>query len=159
MSRIRCIRETFESLLRLRPDDVKALRNLAFCYRRLGNEERAQEFLRRTEGNGAVEESPDGDDRPPPREGEEGSPSPPEATPLEAWIAEAALPLHGRGGEIFHSSPGSAVCCVDEKIFLKKRHLFSYRGVIVFSSASREARNNMVLAISSGAPRCPWGMH
>jgi len=134
-------REAFESLLRLRPDDVKIFRNLAFCYRSLGNEGRALEYFRRAEGGESVEEaagedagripSGDRDDRRPGLSG---------AAPLDAWIAEAALPLHGRGGEIIHSGPGSAVCSIDEKVFLKRRRLFAYRGVIVFSSASREAR-------------------
>jgi uncharacterized protein (AIM24 family) len=132
-------RETFESLLRLRPGDAKALRNLAFCHRRLGNEKRARERFHLAGEDGAVKGAPEeGDLRS--REREEGSASSPEATPLETWITEAALPLHSRGGEIFHSSPGSAVCCIDEKVFLKRRHLFAYRGVIVFSSASLEAR-------------------
>jgi len=134
-------REVFESLLKLRGDDVKVFRNLAFCYRSLGNEERALEYFRRAEGDESVEETPAKDaggvptaDRDPGRAG------PAETAPLESWIAAEALPLHGRGGEIVHSGPGSAVCSIDEKIFLKRRHLFAYRGVIVFSSASREAR-------------------
>lgn len=134
-------REAFESLLRLRPSDVKVLRNLAFCHRRLGNEDRALEYFKRAEKDEALDET-EGDDARSvsSHDRDHRGASPPETAPLDAWIAEAALPLRGRGGEVFHSGPGNAVCSIDEKVFLKRRHLFSYRGVIVFSSASREAK-------------------
>jgi tetratricopeptide (TPR) repeat protein len=125
-------RETFEKVLELHPDERKALRNIGFCYRRLGDEVRAADFFRQA-GEGGTES---GASRGRGRAEEDYS----ELVDIAEWATSAALPLHGRGGEVFRPGPGIAVCSINEKTYLKRSHLLAYRGVIVFSSASREAK-------------------
>jgi tetratricopeptide (TPR) repeat protein len=125
-------RETFEKVLELHPDDRKVLRNLGFCFRRLGDEARAADFFRQAEGG----ETENGASRGRGRAEEDFS----ELVDVTEWTTSSALPLHGRGGEVFRPGPGIAVCSIDEKTYLKRSHLLAYRGVIVFSSSSREAK-------------------
>ncbi len=134
-------REAFEKVVSLTPDDPRAQRNLGYCLRRLGDERGAEECFRRAGGTGG---GPPGEERlQAPSEGGEGSGhgvSPPALRGFEGWLAESALPAPVRGGEVFRRGGGEVFVHIDEKVFLSLRCLFSYRGVIVFSPSSREAR-------------------
>jgi uncharacterized protein (AIM24 family) len=121
--KIREARAAFEEVLRLAPGDSKALRNLGYCARRLGDARQAAggaEGPRKEQGRKVLL----------PVAKEVG---------LKKWMSESSLPFAASGREIFRAGPGAMVLRLDEKIYLNRRFITSHRGMIVFSSASRQA--------------------
>lgn len=147
--RIDHARESFERVLELVPGDRKALRNLGYCHKRLGDAGKAAECFCRA----GVEEGAEDGERagtPPHRgAGSAGAPLsrfraevctlPPDGVALQRWTEEVALPPPPAGGEIVRAGPGMLVWRIDEKVFLSSHFLHSHRGIVLFSSASREA--------------------
>ena len=139
--------EAFENVLRLLPEDQKARRNLDHCRRLLDPGRRAggplSDFgakgdIREEEGPIAAEGG--GVAVPPLLSLEGGSGATVrDGSWLQEWMESAALPQPGTGREVIRTGPGGMVWHIDEKVYLNRRFLSSHRGVIVFSSASRQA--------------------
>lgn len=141
-------RESFERVLQLVPGDRKALRNLGHCHTRLGDAGKAAECFRKAgveegAGKGGTAAAP------PCREVESAVPPPsrvrnedygphPDGVALQRWAEGISLPPPP-AGEIVRTGAGMLVWHIDEKVFLSRHYLHSHRGVVLFSSASREA--------------------
>lgn len=132
--------EAFAEVLRLQPEDQKARRNLDHCRRLLDTGEGDGAPL---SDSGAVRGSREEAVRvsvPPLLSLEGGSGAAVrDGTWLQEWMDAAALPQPGTGREVIRTGPGGVAWHIDEKIYLNRRFLSSHRGVVVFSSASRQA--------------------
>lgn len=147
--RIDQARESFERVLELVPGDRKALRNLGYCHKRLGDAGKAAECFCRA----GIEEGAEGGETagthprrdvgsagpPPSRFRDEVCSLPPDGVVLQRWIEDVSLPPPPPGGEVVRAGPGMLVWRIDEKVFLSRHFLHSHRGIVLFSSASREA--------------------
>jgi uncharacterized protein (AIM24 family) len=127
--KVREARAAFEEVLRLAPGDSKALRNLGYCSRRIGEARRPAED---PAGGGAAggPQKDSGGEAPLPLADGAG---------IGEWMSESSLPFAASGREIIRVGPGAMVLRLDEKIYLNRRFITSHRGMIVFSSASRQA--------------------